>query len=245
MNGKIYENIEHSHLRIMQPKKIIYVPGLISLLGLPLLLLFFGPEDYKYKNSLRIFLPTDEMSPDSLQTKFSRFGVYQTLENKKLVQINLWDTDRHYNDRWGISTIKKIFIEREMQRLQFTNDTTIALKIEFASPNTYAEFIHVINLTIVYDIRRWAFVDNSFYLFPNPPPTNPDLFVFNDGYPISVTSEYKGPTAWQRFNWWLEEKMMILSLLLKYNYLLIPGFVLLIVIPWFLKLRSLRKAWTT
>jgi hypothetical protein len=58
----------------MRPKQIVYIPGLISLLGLPLILLLFGPEDFKRKNSLRIFVPTDEITPDSMETKFTKAG---------------------------------------------------------------------------------------------------------------------------------------------------------------------------
>lgn len=223
----------------MRPKKIVYVPGLISLLGLPLILLFFGPEAYKHKTSLRLFVPKDEMTPDS--TKFTKGGVYSHLKNKKIVQINLWDNYRDYYERWDFSMSKMIFIEREIQRLQFTNDTTTVLKIELASPNTYADFIEIMNLTIVYHIRRWAFLDNSFYLLPNQPPTNPDLYAFENIYPMPVTVDYEGPTRWERFKWWLDYQMLILPILIKYNYILIIGFVLLILIPWILAVRSMRK----
>jgi hypothetical protein len=135
-----------------------------------------------------------------------------------------------------------MFIEREIQRLQFTHDTATVLKIELASPSTYADFIAIMNLTVLYRIKRWVFMDNSFFLLANPPPINPDALSFDDVYPMPITVGDEGPTASERFRWWLKTKMLTLSILLKHNYLLISGFVLLILIPWLLKFRYMIRS---
>ena len=70
--------------KLRHPKKLLYVPGVISLLGLPLLLIVFGPEDPKYETRVRLFLPTEEMSEDTLQTKFTKATTYRILEGKKI-----------------------------------------------------------------------------------------------------------------------------------------------------------------
>jgi hypothetical protein len=180
------------------------------------------------------------MTPDSVEIKFSKYGAYKYLKGKKIVKINLLDNHRDYADRWDFSATKMIFLEREIQRLQFTTDTNSVLKIEFGYSNSYAEFIHIMNLNIVYEIRH-AFLDNCFYLVPNPPPANPDHYDYDYDYLIPAIDLNNGPTFWERLNWWLDEQIIILPILFKHNYLLISGFILLIILLWILKIKSLTK----
>jgi hypothetical protein len=44
----------------MKKRKLFYVPGLISIIGLPVLLFFMGPENQIYPTSVRLKLPSNE-----------------------------------------------------------------------------------------------------------------------------------------------------------------------------------------
>ena len=70
----------------MKKKKIYYVPGLISLVGIFVLLLLIWPEDPREYTVLRHYLPSD----DSLSAGgFSKYSVYKVVGNKKVIKIGL------------------------------------------------------------------------------------------------------------------------------------------------------------
>ena len=150
----------------MRRKRLLYVPGLISLVLLPILLIAFGPEDRISPVSLRFFVPKD----DSVQTPnitYSKYTVRQALQNKEIVKVYLWDDLNsslcsHHNAKLN-------FIEQEIARLQYTSDTIHVLQIELGDYNTYDDFVYLINLAILYHVKRFAWMDNSFYIFANDP----------------------------------------------------------------------------
>ncbi len=151
----------------MPHKKLFYVPGLISLLGLPVLLLVMNPEDPpERQNVLRMRLPSDK-KPDSGMITFSRYSVYDAIANKKLIQVSMYDED----DQNRIAA-KLDFARREMERLEFTNDTTTVLKVELGNNNSFGDFVWLQNQALILDIKRYAFTDDAYFFFPNPPPTH-------------------------------------------------------------------------
>jgi hypothetical protein len=58
----------------MERRKLYYVPGLISLMVLPIVLLFFSPEERERQTSVRMFIPTDE-EPVGEYNQFSKYTV--------------------------------------------------------------------------------------------------------------------------------------------------------------------------
>ena len=227
----------------MKRKKLYYIPGLISLVGLPILLFFMNPEDPEEKTCVKLFLPSDEKPSDG-NIKFSKYGVYDLVKKKKLTTIYLDDyTGFDDPQELYLSNTKLSFIQREIERLEFTNDTSSALKIEFGDQATYGQFIWLMNQTMLYHVKRFAVVDNEFYLFANPPPAY---------YPETVTPLYMGnmpmynlpyqsPTKWEIFKREFYYKMFELRIMAKRNYLLVTGFLLFILIPFIIKMIRRKK----
>jgi len=92
--------------------------------------------------------------------------VYEAIKNKKIISIDL--NDAFNESEMHLEARKFNFITAEMERLQFTNDTTAVLRVQFGDWCTYGDFIWVLNYALVYDFKRYALVDNVFYFFPSP-----------------------------------------------------------------------------
>jgi len=235
-----YENFCFRHLNSMPRKKLMYVPGLISLMALPILLLIFSPEDAVDKVALRMFLPSDDTSNGLL--KFSKYSVLDAIKGKKLVTIYLIDKRPYYGDFRDEEYIAKLnFVAKEMERLQFTNDTSTVLKVVFDEDFEYGHFVHLINLTLIYNVKRWAFLDNSFYFFANRPP----IYGQTTSLPIAPVSidspDYDAPTGWELFRRRVEYLMEEWKYYLRHNYLLTVAFIFLILLPGILGAKRIRK----
>jgi hypothetical protein len=68
-----------------------------------------------------------------------------------------------------------MLVGKELERLQFEHDTTTALKVVFGDETSYGDFMYVLNLALIYQVKRYALVDNEFYFFINPPPAPPPV----------------------------------------------------------------------
>ena len=223
----------------MQRKKLFYVPGLISLVGLPILLLLFGPEEEVRQRALRLFMPYDEPK-DEVAAQFSKAAVYESIRGKNIIAIH-GEEPRHDELEHFRYNRKMSFIGSELERLQFTHDTNTVLKIEFDEENAYGDFIHVLNLAILYNVRRYVFVDNNFFLFPNAHPTHEKIYLEEIEYELLYMPDETPPTRWEEFGYWLDENLSIAAYMLKRNYLLVAAFLILIIVPSVLQLIRARK----
>jgi hypothetical protein len=232
------------HLSGMRKGKLYYVPGLISLLGLPILLYFLGPREPGILTTMTIWLPTDDMKPDPPgMIRFSKWRTYQLLKHKKIVTVDL--NENEYMQGTPLHDfvyLKKLdFIAAEIARRQFTHDTGSVLKIRLGSNNTYGDFVWVFNQAHVYGIRRFTFVDDAYFLFTTPPPEPvQDLKVdlSNDVIYEPRPVIKREPSRWELFKaavveWW-EKTLPII----KRSYIYVVGFLLLIIIP---AINGLRK----
>src|SRR5687768_14724537 len=102
----------------MQRRKLFYVPGLISLIGLPILLLLFGPEEEVRQTVVRLFIPYEDPK-DEEAAKFSKAMVYETIKGKNIISIHgqTYLDDEFDSFRYNR---KMSFIGSELERLQFT-----------------------------------------------------------------------------------------------------------------------------
>jgi hypothetical protein len=219
--------------------RLLYVPGLISLIGIPVFLFVFPiqtPEEYK---AFRVFLPTEEK--DSL--RYSRYSICQAITNKKITAVDMSENeaDAYMNStEAGYFTNRRFnFINSEIERLAFTHDTSKVLKVTLGEENTLHDFVQLYNIATIYLIKRYAFVDNDFYFFANPPPQHniyQDLYISSPDIPEPVPA-YKGPSFWEV----QERKVSIfireIYFYLHGNYFLIIGFILLIAVPAFIRIR--------
>ena len=151
----------------MRRKNIHYVPGLISLIGLPVLIFIFTPSPAKPKNAVRIFLPSDVKGESGPMRIFSKYYLYKMVKNKKNIQVEL---DNLPEERY-LTGPKLKFITREIERLKFANDNSFVLKIHLNDSSTVGEFVWMVNQTLIYQLKRWGFADNTFYFFNSLPDT--------------------------------------------------------------------------
>ena len=134
---------------------------MISLIGLPFLILFFFPKPAPTFHSIRIFLPYDGKTDDKFLLAFSKEYFYKSIAKRKLEQVDLFEKDTTFRD--FLLKRKFDFILRELERISFTGDTTTVLKINICDSNTLGDIVWLVNQTIVYKIRQWAIADNSFF----------------------------------------------------------------------------------
>jgi hypothetical protein len=220
----------------MKRKKIYYIPGLISLIGLPILFFFFPIEDPIQKCAVRFSIPSDAETKDSVEV-FSKYSVKKAIENKKIVTI---DMGEYYFDEPYLTNSKFNFVHNEIERLQFTHDTSTLLKVQLRNNNTYGDFMWLLNQALIYRVKRYALVDNDFYILTNPPPINYDSItvepLYAESFPVM-----NHPTKWDIFKWRLQYKLSYIAHLIKLNSTLCIGFFILIIIPFIFSTREMIK----
>src|ERR1700754_4161959 len=124
------------HLICMKRRRLYYIPGLISIVGLPMLLIFYWPKETVAPTCLKVFLPNDRKE-DPGMISFSTGMVYRSLKGKKIVTIDL-DVERfnEEDDRTKYVFYKKLhFVTQEIERSEFTSDTSSVLKVHLGGNN--------------------------------------------------------------------------------------------------------------
>ncbi|MBO9203572.1 MULTISPECIES: hypothetical protein [Niastella] len=139
----------------MKRPKLFYIPGIISLLVIPVLFYYiFSLPVINRQPEIRFFIPKEEW-------------VRPYLKKKKINTVYL-DDNHSFNDE------KLAFIGQEAQKLMFYHDTTQVIKVVFSDKSTYGEFIQLINLMQKNSIKRYVLLNNGFYIFGDPPPEPPE-----------------------------------------------------------------------
>ena len=228
----------------MKKKKLFYVPGLLSLLGLPVLLFLFPAADPVFHNSIKMNLPEDDMKQHEKDgvLRFNKEYLQQGLAGKKVERIYLNEHSDYYSgdiERYSLNR-KLAFIGNEMERLQFTHDTSTVLQVSFGNESTYGQFIYLLNLTILNRFRRYALYDNDLYFFPNPPPLPPSEVEVNE-FPlldIGPAGNWAVPsiTKWDIFLWNTECRLWQFKYEVTDNPILCSGFLILIGVPFVIHL---------
>ncbi|AXY73492.1 hypothetical protein D3H65_05650 [Paraflavitalea soli] len=156
----------------MRLPKLFYTPGLISLLALPLLIMYlvtpFGEQQY----AIRMFLPSDEKPPKG-QLRFSKYSVWEAAKNKKIVEVQFFFEPHSQFDQFN-QRAKLDFVRREIERLTITHDTNSVLKLELGEGITYGELVWIFDQLMIYGVKRYAWTDDSFYIFANEPQVRPE-----------------------------------------------------------------------
>ena len=213
---------------------------------LPVMLLVYSPESLVRKVALKMYLPYDEVdAPKNSMIKFSTYSINHAIKGKKLITILLTGKRIYSADfRDERFNAKMNFVAKELERLQFTNDTSSVLRVALDSDCEYGDFVHLVNLTIIFEVKRWAYSGDSFYFFPNEPPASLEL---SPQYPLSAYTndrdiEYESPNNWELLKWRIEYAMEEWKSYFRHNYLLTGAFILLILFPGILGARRIRRA---
>ena len=227
----------------MKRMKFYYVPGLISLMGLPVLLFIWGPSDPVFRTAMRLRLPSDEAASG---IGFTREGFLQLTKNKRILTIDLEDLPIYPREADESARDHRFhFVKQEIQRLQFTHDTSTILRIGLGEDNTYGDFVWLCNYMTISAIKRYAVIDDNFYILSNPPRDDYGLASIQVDIPDSMyQATLQTISKWESFKWYLYCKWYPIKIYLvaciKYNQLLITGFLLLIILPAMLRL-SFRR----
>ena len=159
--------MESPRLRIsfrMKRKKIYYVPGLISLLGLSIicvLIVIKGSQPRPHdQRPYRLLIPSPNKLPN---LSFSENAFLQNIKRKKTFEVDLDELD----------TLKRSFIKRKIEDLQYLHDTTAIVKVNFLDSNTFGDFMWLLTQMHTYKVKRYAFFNNTFYILGNEPPAPP------------------------------------------------------------------------
>jgi hypothetical protein len=166
----------------MKRQKLYYVPGLLSLLCLPMLLLLAFPEKPVKHTVIRMYIPNDE-KPVSGFTSFSTYTVLQKVKTKHVISVNL-EKDTSDDMSFYNRQAKLHFIRNEIERLTFTHATNAVLQVSFGATTTYADFISIMNQLLICEVKQYALVGNNFYIFANKlPPAHPEAI---NSYPYPL-----------------------------------------------------------
>jgi hypothetical protein len=195
--------------------KLFYIPGMISLLVVPVLFYFFQPTPKK-QTVLKIFVTREDRPEDRTSTilSFSRSAVMAELKGKKIKTV-YYDEDHELNAR------KLEFIAQEALKLKFYHDTTQVIKVRLSSETTYGEFVQLINIMYKDKHKRYAWLDDDFYIFGEEPPASemPSLpykcLLCNDLIP---TLQVQPAITWQNKLW---ERLNYVSSFIRNNALLL------------------------
>jgi len=198
------------------------------------------------QTAIKINIPTDDIRPDPPGLVLNtRRNVYRSLKHKKIVSVDLDEVSQDNIDQlYRFRHLKKMdFISNEIGRRQFTHDTSSVFKIEFGNYCTYGDFVWVLNLTRLYDVKRFVFIDDAYYILATPPPQpEPILDIkvnpLNDVVYGPESTARNEPSQWELFKvafaeWW--EKAI---LIIKRSHIYVLGFLLLIIIPAIVRLHK-------
>jgi hypothetical protein len=199
--------------------KLFYIPGMISLLVVPVLFYMYQPT-IKKQTELKIYLPADDYPSWSYTKSVFLAG----LKGKKINTVH-FDEDHDLNRR------KLEFIAREAQKLIFYNDTTQVIKVRLSAETTYGEFVQLVNVMYMNGQKRYTWLDDNFYILAEAP-SEPQV-EWNGPCLLCNDVVYLEPEkTWQERFW--EEVNKYKSLIVN-NALVLSAFALLIVTPAILK----------
>lgn len=142
-------------------RKIYYVPGLISLIFLPVIFFETLPSN-KFFTVIRYVTPSDAQDQPNTIAYTGQYFMKE-IKKKKIIPFYL-DEDHELNKK------KFSIIELESLRLKFTCDTNHVIAIQLSDSLYYGEFISLLNLMAKYKFKRYGDWKNVFYIFGEDPP---------------------------------------------------------------------------
>jgi hypothetical protein len=220
----------------MIKKKLYYFPGLISLIGLPIIFFLYPIEDPKESTVLKLNLPA---SKHIAEVRFTEDYVRKDIKKRKIKRILLSNHSASPDKRWNRleEEAKWDLITTQFKNLSLTGDTSLVLQVEFDEESFYGDWVAVQNLALIYRIKRYAYLDNSFYFLGNPP-EEPYFSSELEPLPVEamevviVDPESKPISESELF--WIEMsyRWRETAAAIKANYPITIGFVILILVPW-------------
>ena len=195
------------------PKRIYYVPGLISALLIPVLFWFYGNQKLNepIPNVTDIGLP-QRYNPN-IPLK-EQLGTFEQLRNWKYQKINVLPNSAKSHSKFYVSKLKA---------LQKRNEKETGIEFILTDQNTYGDFASIINDMAIAEQERFVIdLNKTGHIFavhhyndPNAKEEEFECLLCNDTF---YNEEYK-PT-------FLEDAQYILKQLPKEAFYLIFGFLI-------------------
>ena len=145
-------------------KKLIYVPGLISLIGILIAL----PSFYKKRIPVKEYcLPLFVLADGNKYNWFRwplKHDIEKNIHKKKKIKFEL--------DENKMENYKKLEIIRyEALKLKYTLDTSTVILLTLSDSISYGELISIIDMCEANGLKRYAYWDNMFVIFGEWPKT--------------------------------------------------------------------------
>ena len=143
-------------------KKLIYVPGLISLIGILIAL----PSFYKKRIPVKEYcLPLFVLADGNKYNWFRwplKHDIEKNIHKKKKIKFEL--------DENKMENYKKLEIIRyEALKLKYTLDTSTVILLTLSDSISYGELISIIDMCEANGLKRYAYWDNKFVIFGELP----------------------------------------------------------------------------
>jgi hypothetical protein len=145
-------------------KRLYYAPGLISLIGLFVVLPYFYRQKATVKlGVLPLVVPMD-CHRGRESNNYSKCLFENELKSKKLVTITI-------NENKNLNKQKLDIIRHEALRLKYFENTTTVILITLSDSINYGDFVAIVDMCEYDGHRRYASWDNKFVIFGEWPKT--------------------------------------------------------------------------
>lgn len=139
--------------------KLLYVPGLISLIGLLIMLPSFFKRNMPLKeHCITLFMPKDCNGDKDWTMYFGTCGLEKEIKRKKRIKFTL-DNNEKDNKR------KMEMIRYESLKLKYTEDTSTVVLVDLTDSITYGNFMSIVDMCVEDGHKRYAWWDNKFVIF--------------------------------------------------------------------------------
>ena len=142
--------------------KLLYVPGLISLIGILIALPSFYKQNIPTKEyCLPLFVLADTNKKDWFIMPLKQ-DMEKYIAKKKKIKFEF--------DENKIENYKKLEIIRyEALKLKYTLDTSTVILLSLSDSISYGEFVSIVDMCETNEQKRYASWDNKFVIFGEPP----------------------------------------------------------------------------
>ncbi|MDF2188252.1 hypothetical protein [Paraflavitalea sp. CAU 1676] len=149
-----------------------YYPGMVSLLGFPLLVfwLISDAPSVSPPKMIRLFMPMDDCIVRPHVRYFDKCAIKDDFKGKLITTVSFHEfLPGHHHQM--IKQGKLNLIRREVERVTFTNNSRSVIKVEFGEEITFGDVYYLLNTIQELGVKRYAWFSNELYIFGNEPPT--------------------------------------------------------------------------
>ena len=155
--------------KVHRRKRIFYLPGLISLLGLPIVLWHFYGIQYKQANQRVIRIVwTNEYQMELMQKDIplSPYSIWDSIQGfhpKRTLELITLTGDELYDQ------VKLNYFQIRMREIITSNDSVNGLQIHFTPATSYNSVVKTLDICKIEDAKIYWPHNNNLYFWHEPP----------------------------------------------------------------------------